>query len=215
MIGYDSDDYWEDAPWVKRLTFTRNCANVKMKGGDCMEGYYSVSEYARIMGKDPGNIRRNLINGKIRGEKIGKQWVIPKDATYPKDNRVKSGKYQDWRKLIQIRRNNPDLMKALIKMCGELGAVYGSMLERIILYGSYARGEETIESDVDIALILNGVQSEKIHDLMTDIVVDYELEQGVTLSVISIDKGQYQQWNSTLPFYKNISKEGIVLWKTA
>lgn len=180
-----------------------------------MEGYYSVSEYARIMGKDPGNIRRNLINGKIRGEKIGKQWVIPKDATYPKDNRVKSGKYQDWRKLIQIRRNNPDLMKALIKMCGELEAVYGSMLERIILYGSYARGEETIESDGDIALILNGVQSEKIHDLMTDIVVDYELEQGVTLSVISIDKGQYQQWNSTLPFYKNISKEGIVLWKTA
>lgn len=63
-----------------------------------MEGYYSVSEYAKIIGKDPGHIRRMLIYGRLIGEKIGNQWVIPQDAAYPEDNRVKSGEYRNWRK---------------------------------------------------------------------------------------------------------------------
>ena len=82
------------------------------------------------------------------------------------------------------------------------------------IFGSYARGEETPESDVDIALILKD-DSETRHDQMLDIVVDYELELGVTLSVVPIDFSEYQQWNNTLPFYKNVEKEGIVLWKPA
>lgn len=52
-----------------------------------------------------------------------------------------------------------------------------------------------------------------MHDEMTDIVVDYELEQGITLSIVPIEYVQYQQWNRVLPFYKKIDKEGIVLWK--
>lgn len=54
-----------------------------------------------------------------------------------------------------------------------------------------------------------------MHDKMTDIVVDYELEQGAPLSVIPLEWAEYTTWKSTLPFYKNIEKEGIVLWKTA
>ena len=53
------------------------------------------------------------------------------------------------------------------------------------------------------------------HDKMIDIVVDYELDLAVTLSVVPIDLSQYLEWKSTLPFYKNIEKEGILLWKAA
>ena len=84
----------------------------------------------------------------------------------------------------------------------------------IILYGSYARGEQTSESDVDIALILSAESSEEAHDKMVDLVVDYELELAVTLSVVPINLNQYLEWKNTLPFYKNIEKEGILLWKT-
>ncbi len=180
-----------------------------------MADYYTVSEYAVITGKDPGNIRRNLIKGKIRGEKIGNQWVIPCDEEYPNDRRVKTGRYRNWRKAIEIRKKNSVLMNALSKMCKELEKLYGDDIERVVLYGSYARGDETIESDVDIAVFLKTDDSEERHDKMTDIIVDYELEQGVTLSVIQIEKKQYDRWHETSPFYRNIEREGIVLWKTA
>ena len=45
-----------------------------------MDNYYSVTEYSRITGKDPGNIRRMLINGRLAGEKLGNQWVIKADT---------------------------------------------------------------------------------------------------------------------------------------
>ena len=178
-----------------------------------MNGYYTVAEFAQITGKDPGNIRRMLIYGKLIGEKAGKQWLIPKDAVYPQDKRVKSGEYKNWRKKQQISRNNPKLMKSLKKMCLELSTLYGDSMNEAILYGSYARGEQSSESDVDIALILKDPSSEKEHDKMIDIVVDYELDLAVTLSVVPIELGQYQEWKETLPYYKNIEKEGITLWK--
>lgn len=180
-----------------------------------MDKYYTVSQYAKLIGKDPGNIRRMLINGDISGEKLGNQWIIPQDAVYPEDRRVRTGNYKNWRKKKSIWDENRELMNGLVKMCSDLSKIYGQSLEKIILYGSYARGEQTNESDVDIALMLNDASDEQKHDAMTDVVVDYELEQGVTLSVISIEYEQYRQWKKVLPFYMNIEKEGIVLWKTA
>ena len=180
-----------------------------------MSEYYTVTEYAEITGKDPGNIRRLLAYGRLAGEKLGKQWMIPKNAEYPKDGRVKSGDYRNWRKRSGIWQENPKLMKALIRMSKDLKDVYGEYLVKIVLYGSYARGEQTAESDVDIAVILKDGNTEKMHEEMTDIVVDYELDQGVTLSVIQIESEQFREWNKTLPFYQNIDQEGIVLWKAA
>ncbi len=63
-----------------------------------MNEYYTVKEFANKYHKDPGNVRRMLISGKIKGEKIGNQWVIHKDTGYPSDGRIKSGKYKNWRK---------------------------------------------------------------------------------------------------------------------
>ncbi len=180
-----------------------------------MSEYYSVTEYAEKYNKDPSNVRRMLISGKLKGEKIGKQWVIPKDADYPDDRRVKTGDYRNWRKRSGINQSNPGLMNTLSEMGSRLREIYGESLDKVILYGSYARGEETVDSDVDIAVILKPGSSEKMHDDMIDIVVDYELELSLTLSVVQIEYANYMEWRRVLPFYKNMDKDGIVLWKTA
>lgn len=60
--------------------------------------FLSISEWCALHGKDPGNVRRLIQQGRLPAEKIGKQWVIPADAQPPADKRVKSGKYRDWRK---------------------------------------------------------------------------------------------------------------------
>lgn len=57
-----------------------------------MSEYLSVSEYAKIHKKDPGNIRRFLKSGRLHGQKVGNQWIIPYDALYPNDMRKAENK---------------------------------------------------------------------------------------------------------------------------
>ncbi len=180
-----------------------------------MENYYTVSEYAEKMGKDPGNIRRMLIKGTLKGEKFGKQWIIPIDIEFPEDRRLKSGDYRNWRKRVMMYSEYPVLMKKLRNMSTDLKKIYGAYLQTVILYGSYARGEQTDESDIDIAIVLKKGNTESMHDSMIDTVVDYELDIAKTLSIVPIDYENYQEWRKVLPFYKNIDKEGIIIWKAA
>ncbi len=177
-----------------------------------MIDYYTVTEYSKRTGKDPGNIRKMLLQGKLVGEKLGNQWIIPKDAVYPDDHRIKSGNYKNWRRKNLVTQTNPMLMKSLKKMCSQLYDIYGDNICKIIMYGSYARGEQAPDSDVDIAVLLREGNIEEMHDKMVDVVVDYELDLAKTLSVVPIEFEHYNEWKDTLPFYKNVDKEGIILW---
>ena len=178
-----------------------------------MKGFYTVSQYAAIFGKDSGNLRRMLSNGKLNGEKVGNQWLIPETAEISEDKRIKSGQYRNWRNKTRINKKYPGLLKQLTNMCIDIGKVYGDVIEEIILYGSYVRGQEMPESDIDIAVILRLPDTDELHRKMIDIVVDNELDLEITLSVITIEEDNLNEWKSTLPFYKNLLKEGISLWK--
>lgn len=41
--------------------------------------------------KTGGNIRRLLAAGRLEGQKVGREWIIPTDARYPEDGRIKAG----------------------------------------------------------------------------------------------------------------------------
>ena len=114
---------------------------------------------------------------------------------------------------VLVNKKYPGLLKQLTNMCIDIGEIYGDVIEEIILYGSYVRGQETSESDIDIAVILRLPDTDELHRKMIDIVVDNELELEITLSVITIEEDNLNEWKSTLPFYKNLLKEGISLWK--
>jgi len=58
-----------------------------------MADFLSVSEFCALHGKDPGNVRRLIQQGRIPAQKIGSQWVIPAEAVPPADKRIKSGRY--------------------------------------------------------------------------------------------------------------------------
>lgn len=63
-----------------------------------MAEFLSVTEFCALYGKDPGNVRRLIKQGRIPAQRIGNQWAIPADALPPADRRVKSGQYKNWRK---------------------------------------------------------------------------------------------------------------------
>ncbi len=179
-----------------------------------MQTYLSVTEYASLTGKDPGNIRKMLISGRLKGEKIGRQWVVPADSKYPEDMREKSGAYRNWRNRVKLN-SNKELIATLKKLAAQLSDIYGANLYDVIVYGSYARGTQTDESDVDIALLLKRKPTTQMTRKMIDCVAASELSLGKVLSVLDIEKSKYDEWKETLPFYANISKEGISVWKHA
>ena len=88
-------------------------------------------------------------------------------------------------------------------------------LEKIVLYGSVARGSDTEESDIDIALVMHGKLDSDTEDRLSDFVVDMNLKYDKVFSVIDIDADHFRTWLEVLPFYQNVEKEGIVLWKAA
>ena len=102
---------------------------------------------------------------------------------------------------------------ALRKLTIGLQAIYGDLLDRVILYGSTARGTWMEDSDIDVAVLLYAGSSKEMHEQMLDLVVDLELACGKVLSVIRIDYKKYTEWKDILPFYRNIQKDGIVLWQ--
>jgi predicted nucleotidyltransferase len=85
----------------------------------------------------------------------------------------------------------------------------------IILYGSVARGTNTEDSDVDVALLIKGELDPVTEDRLSDFIVDMDLKYDKVFSVIDIDIDRFSTWETVMPFYRNVKKEGIVLWTAA
>lgn len=97
----------------------------------------------------------------------------------------------------------------------EIVEIYGDLLVSVILYGSVARGTQTDESDIDIAVMLRNKENNEMKERMTDIIVDLELEHNKVLSILRIDYEKFKVWEDTMPFYKNMKKDGVILWQAA
>ena len=94
-------------------------------------------------------------------------------------------------------------------------SVLPGQTERIVLYGSTAKGTAEPESDIDIAVFLSGRLTPLQEDRLSDLIVDLNLKYDKVFSVIDIDQQTYLTWRSVSPFYRNVDEEGIVLWKAA
>ncbi len=67
-----------------------------------MEGYLTVREVAERWSLTTRRVQKMCSEGMIPGvTKFGRSWVVPENAEKPKDGRVTTGKYKDWRKKIK------------------------------------------------------------------------------------------------------------------
>ena len=99
------------------------------------------------------------------------------------------------------------------KFIDEIKKILGERLKKVILYGSYARGDYNKKSDVDI-MILTDLSFEEIEDYrdkISDIAYDIELNTGIILSPVIKNIEKYNSRINFVPFYKNVEKEVVVL----
>lgn len=94
--------------------------------------------------------------------------------------------------------------------------IIGDDLKRVILYGSYARGEQDKNgevSDIDI-MILVDMPEDKIKEIekkVIDYSYDLDLEYDILLSPIIESIENYNNRTKYMTFYKNVEKEGVLL----
>ncbi|MBO5247086.1 MAG: nucleotidyltransferase domain-containing protein [Eubacterium sp.] len=88
--------------------------------------------------------------------------------------------------------------------------VYGDDIVEIVLFGSYARGNYTEDSDIDIVALVHGSREvlqaklKKVWDMSAEL----GLENDIIVSPMVVPYDEFVKYKQTLPYYRNIAEEG-------
>jgi predicted nucleotidyltransferase len=111
-----------------------------------------------------------------------------------------------------LRANEKAGLTALVR---ELRAHYGSDLQRVVLFGSKARGDFDKESDLDLLVIIrmrNGDYRQYWNEIV-DIAWRVELTYGIVTSLVIKDVADYDAMREhQLLLARNIEQDGVDLW---
>jgi predicted nucleotidyltransferase len=103
------------------------------------------------------------------------------------------------------------LKKILDRVTAHSAQEFGDNLKDVILFGSYARGEQDDESDIDIMILVD----ERARDLrhfrksLARLSSDLALEYDVVVSPCLKDYQTFSYWKDDLPFYRAVATEGV------
>lgn len=113
------------------------------------------------------------------------------------------------------RIRNKKLVDVLLHIRKEVIHLLGDKVREIILYGSYARGEQQRDSDLDVMVLIDGdthfLQKYRypIAERMADVSLQHDIVIGITEELYQ----RYNDYKHVMPFYKNIEKEGVEIYE--
>ena len=109
-----------------------------------------------------------------------------------------------------------DLDKITLSVRNEALRIFADKLDSVILYGSYARGDNDSDSDIDLMLLID-IQAEILGGYRSEIAkitsrLSLETDDCVTISAVLQDLETFEKYKSILPYYQNVISEGIVVY---
>ncbi len=117
-----------------------------------------------------------------------------------------------------MRKNNCEINvsdktreNALKEFVKSIKTKHGAKIDRIILFGSYARGDYRKESDIDMLVIWKGDEIDGWNSLERE-AVEVLFKYGSFISLKIISPNEYSAMKDMdLPFIRNVSAEGVVV----
>ncbi len=104
-----------------------------------------------------------------------------------------------------MKREIDQLMRELRR---ELESIYGSRLRGVYLYGSYARGEQDRESDVDALIVLDDFDRYGAEvDRTSAIGASLSRTYGVSISKVFVRERDWRHGDT--PFLNSVRREAI------
>ncbi|MCL2049803.1 MAG: nucleotidyltransferase domain-containing protein [Defluviitaleaceae bacterium] len=116
--------------------------------------------------------------------------------------------------MTDTRITNPRLNAVTQKVFNAAKETLGERLSKVILFGSYARGDFDSESDVDIFVLADvpheeaNLWSNSIDERLSDLWLDYDLLVCIHLT----SKLMFERYYNVMPYYQNVVREGVELF---
>lgn len=106
--------------------------------------------------------------------------------------------------------NITDIMQ---QFASSLKKLLGNTLDSVIVYGSYARGDYSELSDIDVMILVTLTEEKikKISDEISDMAFEYLMKFGVDISPVITNIDHFNYWADNLPYYRNVRDEGVIL----
>lgn len=111
----------------------------------------------------------------------------------------------------RLKHLQPAERQAVARFCEELERALPGRVQRLILYGSKARGDAHPESDVDLLVVVDS-RTREVEDTIVDLTARLHREDGVYLEVLDMTPADLAaQCALGTPFIRNVADEGIPL----
>lgn len=82
----------------------------------------------------------------------------------------------------------------------------------VILYGSFARGDNDQNSDIDLLILLEKERLTRDDEKKIKYpLYDIEFETGRIISPLVLSKYDWESRHKITPFYENVTNEGVIL----
>ena len=89
-----------------------------------------------------------------------------------------------------------------------LEQIYGQRLRGVYLYGSAARGQFTVDSDIDIAVVLDEIPNRFAeHERTSQLCAELSLRENTLVTLLFVAEADYEKGLFTV--YRTIRREGI------
>ncbi len=92
--------------------------------------------------------------------------------------------------------------------------VLGDKLHKIILYGSYARGDYDSESDIDMMVLADVPENElgNYRKQINRVASKIGLANDIMITINLKDRRFFESHQEILPFYRNVANEGVPIY---
>lgn len=109
-----------------------------------------------------------------------------------------------------MQKRIQDLM---LRYAQDIRSLFHDKLDKVIVYGSYARGDQHNNSDIDVMILVRVPEEElfRYRNMASDIAFNYLMSDGVDISPVVQNVDNFNYWLDTLPYYQNVDREGVVL----
>ncbi|MEO6284408.1 MAG: nucleotidyltransferase domain-containing protein [Dyadobacter sp.] len=109
-------------------------------------------------------------------------------------------------------KNIPESIKELTEeFVNRMDQLYGERLHKVILFGSYARGDYREDSDIDYLVVLNDEDIKPYEEIsnLSPTTFDLSLKYLMSVSAVPVSRNKFDHYGS--PLLKNVREDGILL----